>query len=316
MIKNIVLRKSAAHTQSIAISALRALTTTLALAISLAIFTPTQAQAQQAEPFDAARVPSKPLRLEDPRSEEEPASEKPAPNKPAPHELAPGVTDDHTNRRFYFAPKVVTVFPLLLGAGVEASYRNKLALGVSYGITPRAYSKALAEAAAAIANEPSYKKVIEAAFNHNNLIRAYAEYRFRRGDNGFQLGTAYTHLKADGSAPIDDVLEQPTGILYTLLKNLLIAQGKDPNVNMKSDLGLAEIYAGYGFTIVKNLTFAFDLGIAKVISSDIKLSTEAPSYDNSAQGKTQLRQSESDLEKILKDNGLTPTLGLRLGYTF
>ncbi|RYZ68352.1 MAG: hypothetical protein EOP05_16505, partial [Proteobacteria bacterium] len=205
-----------------------------------------QALAQQAEPFDAARLPSKPLRLEQPEEKNQPA------RQDTTTELPPGVTDSHTNRKFYFAPKIITVFPLLLGIGAEASYRNKLALGVSYGFTPKAYSKAIAEAAASLANEPSYKSVIEAAFKHNNLIRGYLEYRFRKGDNGFQIGTAYSHLTASGTAPIDDILEQPTGVLYTLLKNLLLAQGKDPNVNMKSDLGLAEIYAGYSFTIIKN----------------------------------------------------------------
>jgi hypothetical protein len=261
------------------------------------------ASAQQAEWTDAARIPSKPLRLEQPT--------------PAAHEtkLDPGVSDDSSRRTIRFTPQTATVFPLFLGAGAEVSYRGKLALGLNYGLTPKAYSKAIAEAAASIANEPSYRKVIEAAFQHNEMIRAYAEYRFRE-NGGFKIGSAYSQLSASGTAAIDDVLEQPTGILYTILKNLLLSQGKDPNVNMKSDLGIGELYVGYGWNLSRSFTLAFDLGVAKVFSSDIRLSTEAPSYDNSSQGRTQLRQSESDLEKIIRENGITPTLGLRAGYTF
>ncbi len=266
------------------------------------------ASAQQAEPFDAARLPSKPLRLEQPETDL---------NTKKSHHTEPGVVDDFTRRKFHVGLTAQTVFPTFLGGGLEVSYKTKFALGVQAGLVPRAYSNAIAEAAAAFSGETSYRDVVKAAFEKNSLFRLYTEYRFgSQPRRGFRLGAAYSLLDSSGSAPIDTALEASTGRDFTLLKQLLGLQGRDANVHMDANLGLGELYLGYGWRTWRNLFLGLDLGVAKVFTSKIHLKTDAPAYDNSANGRTQLRASESDLESILKKYGITPTVSLRAGYFF
>ncbi len=219
------------------------------------------------------------------------------------------------NENFQFSPKVETYFPVFAGGGVQLRAYDSFEWGLSYGVTPKAYYKVIANAAAHFGDNGSYKEVVEAAFQDNSLWRMNLQYNFS-GKTGWNMGVAGSMLNSNGEAGIDTVLGASTGRNYTTLKNLLIALGRNPNVSMESDLTLAELYAGYTWDLGKSFLGSLTLGVTKVMSADVKVKTGLPNFEASAAGSSLLRSSETDLENIIEENGYSPEIGVKISYDF
>ena len=219
-------------------------------------------------------------------------------------------------KRFVYYPRIKTSLPLFLGAGLGVSVEQQFRLELLYGLTPRPYYEVIGSTAAWLGDNAAYGAVIEAAFQNNSIWHLAAEYSFSKEIGGWSMGMAYLNLQASGRAGIDSVLSAATGLDYTQLANLLIAAGRSSEVNMYSNLHIVEVYGGYSWVISPQITIGWSLGIAKVLGSQLELQTGLPNFEASNLGKNLIAASESELEAILDQYGMTPTLGLQCKYTF
>ncbi len=226
------------------------------------------------------------------------------------------VATSESPRTFRFEPQLATVFPTFIGAGAGVAFREHYELNVLYGVTPQLYHETIAKVAADIAGEPSYEGIVNTAFNNNSVLRSAFQYNFGSVNKGWTSGFAFSLFHADGVAQLKDVAESSNSSGLAALLALLIGAGKDPTVELKSELFIAELNFGYRWPLTKKLSLGANLGVAKVVSAEMQLSTELPNYDSSAQGKKTLRETESDLETVVEKYGITPTLGLGLCYIF
>ncbi|MBY0413135.1 MAG: hypothetical protein K2Q18_03170 [Bdellovibrionales bacterium] len=216
---------------------------------------------------------------------------------------------------YKFSPTAESTFPLFVGGGLKMSAYEKLDIGISYGVTPKPYYQVIGSASAHFGDDPDYKEIIKAAFQDNSQWRAHWQYNFQ-GKTGWNFGTSGAKLESSGKASIDKVLGAINGKDYTQLKNLLTALGKSTDVSMDSDLTIGEIFGGYTWSLGHSFYGQVTLGVAKVLSADVKIKTGLPNYEASANGSALLRSTESDLENIITENGITPTLGLKVSYEF
>lgn len=217
---------------------------------------------------------------------------------------------------FHYFPEVKTIFPIFLGAGVGVSFQEHFELDALYGVTPKPYYETIGSTAASLGGNAVYKNVIESAFQNNSLWRVGIKYNFNETKRGWHMGLAYSKLTASGKAGIDSVLSAATGLDYTQLKNALAAAGKSTLVDMDSVLNIGEIQTGYTWEILTNFTVRATLGVAKVLSSDVKLKTGLANFEATNAGKTLMSNSENELESIIDQYGITPTLGLSFSYVF
>lgn len=227
-------------------------------------------------------------------------------------ETKPGAATD----TFKFYGTLSTTFPVFAGAGFGVIYQDAFDVRISGGVTPEAYYKVIGEAAASSSQKESYKDVVNAAFQNNALAKLDVDYHYDSVRTGWLIGGSFSYLKSKGQAGIDKVLGAATGKDYTALKNLLTAAGKSTEVDMDSSLVISEIHVGYNWNPYNKLVISTTLGVAKVTGADINLQTGLPNFESSQAGSNLMRQSESDLEEIVKDQGISATAALGLVYLF
>ncbi|WP_413570519.1 hypothetical protein ACLWBD_08075 [Bdellovibrio sp. HCB117] len=212
----------------------------------------------------------------------------------------------------HLSPEFVTVFPTFLGAGLNLKVYEYLEFSVAYGNVPVTYYNTIADI---ISNDDTQRRVINAAFKNNRVLRAALQYNIQ-GDVGWHIGMTAAQLNAEGSAGIDEVLYAATGDDYTLLKDLLIALGRDPSVNMDSELMILGLHVGYTWLLGDHLYVKASLGAVKVMGSKISISTGIPEFDSIYPGHAVISAAEGDLEDNVNESGLSPTAGLTLTWQF
>lgn len=214
------------------------------------------------------------------------------------------------------SPKVETIFPLFLGAGAGVTFQRQLQLNLLYGLTPRPYYEVIGSTAASLGDNSAYADVIESAFQNNSIWRVGAKYHFDDLERGWHIGLAYMRLNSKGEADIDTVLTAATGLNYTLLKTALAARGRSTLIDLGAGLNIGEIHGGYTWKLGKSLTLSTELGIAKILTSEIELETGLDDFEETNAGRTLIETSESELESILNKYGITPTIALAISYLF
>lgn len=219
-------------------------------------------------------------------------------------------------KRSLFSVEALTSFPVVVGVGVNYHPSEQLVVGIGAGVTPQPYYSFIGQMAAQYGGNAAYKDVIEAAFQNNSMLNISSQYAFSGNYKKFGIGTVFSYLKSSGNAGIDKVLTASNGKDYTALKNLLVAAGRNPNVDIDSTLMIAEIYASYRFAEVKNFYFEGRFGITKVISADVGFKTGLPNFEATAIGNNLMRSSESETESIITQYGLAPTVGIKTVYLF
>ncbi|WP_373999590.1 hypothetical protein [Bdellovibrio bacteriovorus] len=212
----------------------------------------------------------------------------------------------------HLSPEIITVFPTFVGAGLNLKVYEYLEFSVAYGNVPVLYYNTIADI---ISSDDAQRRVINAAFKNNRVLRAALQYNIQ-GDVGWHIGMTAAQLNAEGSADIDEVLHAATGDDYTLLKDLLIALGRDPSVNMDSELMILGLHAGYTWLLGDHLYVKASMGAVKVMGSKISISTGVPEFDSIYPGHAVISAAEGDLEDNVNESGLSPTLGLTLTWQF
>ena len=170
--------------------------------------------------------------------------------------------------------------------------------------------------AANFSGNAAYKDVVEAAFQNNTLTRVDLSYQFSDHQSGWSAGSAVSRLHASGRAEIDSVLAAGTGNVFTGLINLLIAAGKDTKVDMTTTINIGEIFFAYRWNAPSHLVVKGIFGVAKVLSADVSIKTDMPNFESSNAGKKLISNTESDIEDIIVQYGLSPTVGAQLSYFF
>jgi hypothetical protein len=221
----------------------------------------------------------------------------------------------HAIEGIEFAPKLTTTAPFFMGAGGTILIHDHFQFNVQYGVNPSTYYNQIAKIAAHYGENAKYEGVVNAAFSENKILKIDLQYNFS-GKTGWRTGFSGYILSASGSAGIDEVLGASTGKDYTTLKNLLKALGRSTDVTLESDLKVLELFGGYSWDIGHSIYLESIIGVAKVFTATEHISTGLPNYEASANGSSTLRSTEDDLVSIIKDNGISPTLGVTLSYFF
>lgn len=217
-------------------------------------------------------------------------------------------------------PKTNNIFietrvPTFLGLGGELFYK-KWSVSLAYGLIPKPYSQLIAQMGADIGGDSSYETLINAGLEENKAYKLAFNYQtnwFQRRLN-FSLHNYYVTSKGDGE--IDEILSAVTGRNFTTLKNLLIALGRPTTVDLEGWIYAIELSANYNFWSNNNWSANTSLGIVQIISCDTQIKTGLTNFENSGTGQKLLSDSESDIEDILLDNGISPVAGLSLKYSF
>lgn len=215
-----------------------------------------------------------------------------------------------------FSLRTESTLPLFLGAGFGFSPHEKMDLALYFGLTPEPYYRIIGKTAASMGGNAAYEDVIVAAFQNNSVQKAVARYYFDKKGSGWSLGLSGYLVASSGQAPINTVLTAATGRDYSSLITLLNAAGRPTQVEMKGSLSVFEIHGGYEHEINSSSKIHLFLGLAKVFKSEVQLKTGLTTFESTQVGQNLMRQSESDLEKIIVDNGISPTLGFEYHYNF
>jgi hypothetical protein len=231
-------------------------------------------------------------------------------------------TDIHANDSlnrigsFSVSPKISTSFPVFVGSGVQFGFGQNFAFDVLYGFVPEPYYNTIASVGADIGDEPVYEELINAGFDENAIIKASLLYRLPTASRKWSLGANYYVVDTDGRAEIDEVLSALTGKDYTVLKNLLIAAGRDTKVDLEGKIQILEIQGAYRVLDSPKWSSQITFGIAKVLTAEAEVKTGLKNFEASNAGKQFLKETETELEDIVVENGLTPTIGIDLTYHF
>lgn len=214
-----------------------------------------------------------------------------------------------------FYGKAETTFPLFVGAGLGLSIFNHYDLNLMLGLTPEPYYKVIGEAAANFGGTSAYKDVVVAAFQNNMMVRTQGNYFFESPRAGWLLGGAFSYLSSKGKAGVDRVLTAATGKDFSNLKNALLVAGKSTEVDIDAKIMILDARAGYGWDLGHDLTVKTTLGVAKVISSEVALKSGL-AFESTTYGNSLMRTAESDIQSIINDNGMTPTINVDISYLF
>ena len=226
------------------------------------------------------------------------------------------IASAQTETTIRFAPQVMTVFPTFLGVGAAVVINDHFEPSVAFGLMPQPYYQVIGDVAASLADNSAYKDVVEAAFQNNLIWRIGLQYNFIKPEEGWWIGFANSLVNSSGVADINQVLQAGTGKDYTQLKNLLTAAGRSTQVDIEGFLLIAELRAGYSWSLAPQCVLKASGGLAKIFSADIKLETGLPNFEASAAGNSLMRSSEQELEDIVIQYGVSPILGLDLAYYF
>ena len=210
-------------------------------------------------------------------------------------------------------------FPSMVGAEVGFNLAEQWQISIGAGIVPEVFYNFIAEVASQYAGNSAYKNVVNAAFQNNYLIQAKAAYHFKNDSarhSVWSMGFGVSALQSSGTAGIDEVLSAANGGDYTNLKNLLIVIGRSPNVDMNSSLILAEINASYLLHKLEFGNIELTAGLAKVVNADVQLKSGLTNFESTQVGNSLMRQSESDIEAIVTNNGIIPSVGVQFTYAF
>lgn len=216
----------------------------------------------------------------------------------------------------WFSLTAETLFPLYVGVGPQVFLAPQWEASLLFGLTPKPYYQTIGTMAANLSGNAAYKDVLEAAFQNNSLTRLDLTYQFADHQNGWAMGSALSRLHATGRAEIDSVLAAGTGNVYTGLINLLIAAGKDTKVDMDTTINIGEVFLTYRWKSPSRFIFTGIFGIAKVMSAEVSIKTGLPNFESSNSGKKLIDGTESDIEDIIVQYGLSPTVGAQMSYSF
>lgn len=222
----------------------------------------------------------------------------------------------HQNSPVEIYGKAETIFPLFVGAGVGLNIVDSFDFSVMYGLTPEPYYQVIGEAAAQRGGNAAYKDVIQSSFKNNSVVRAEGDYFFESARKGWLAGGGFSYLSANGTAGIDRVLTAATGKDYSTLRQALILAGKNPEVDIDTKMIILDVRGGYSWDITQDFIVKASVGVAKVVWSEINLKSGLAGFEQTAYGNNTMRTAESDLQSIINENGVSPTLGLELNYIF
>ncbi len=213
------------------------------------------------------------------------------------------------------------------GLGLETSFPTQASFGVSMrstsgvivfaglGILPPSYSQAIGTFTANSSGNGGYQKLVEDALEKNWLLHLKSQYHFSSKKRWY-IGTSLIYLESQGSSSLTNTLAVATGRDYTILQNLLNLANKEDNITLEGEMFIGEIYGGYRIPLGSNFHFFASFGFSFVLQVDTEMTTELPNFDSSNVGSSLLNDSESDLEAVVLEYGLAPSLSFGVQYWF
>ncbi len=215
-----------------------------------------------------------------------------------------------------FKPFVETQAPFYAGLGGAVVWRNQLDLRLGVGTMPQPYAAIIGETAAYYGENPAYSEAIQDSFENNWALRGQVEYGFSQHPSRWFLAFGATRIQTQGRSDIPTVVQAVTGEDFSNLINLLRLAGRSTDVNIEGHVVLVDLSLGRYFAFDEQWALKINVGVAKVVDAETEMSTELPAFDSSPGGQNLINATESDLEQVLLDYGVSPTLGLSLNYQF
>ncbi len=228
----------------------------------------------------------------------------------------PPVVEKQWSPPWTFKPFLETQAPFYAGLGGAVVWRNQLDLRLGIGTVPQPYSAIIGETAAYYGDNPAYSEAIQDAFENNWALRGQVEYGFSQHPSRWFLAFGATRIQTEGRSDIPTVVQAVTGEDFSNLINLLRLAGRSTDVNIDGHVVILDLSLGRYIPLNDQWAFKINVGVAKVVDAETEMSTELPAFDSSPGGQNLINATESDLEQILLDYGVSPTLGLSLNYQF
>jgi hypothetical protein len=207
-----------------------------------------------------------------------------------------------------------TDFPLMIDGGAGIRFSENWSFDISYGTMPKGYARTIGGAIDHFSGTNGYDDLLANGTTSNHLWRFAASYHFT-GRRGWSARLRFFTLSSNGTEGITDV-ETLTGTTFPVLKAILAAQGRSITFASEFSLSAFELGGGYTWGITPHLFFESSFGVAKVISSDVRLSSSAPNFDASQAGKNAYSDAQVSLKDALSKYGYSPILGLNFIYEF
>ena len=207
----------------------------------------------------------------------------------------------------------VSDMPIHSSLAYEYHFDSGVYLSTGVGFVPEAYYRTIGSVASKQGGNDNYADYMNAAFKENSLFRINLGYRFGE-QKRWAFSSGLSWITTEGEASLIDVVQLVTGRDFTGIRNLLLLAGKTDTAKLRGGMTLGHIDGMYWIPINRRLHLSLHFGLSFVLQSFAQLSTELEALDNSALGEALLSATESDLEGIVQEYGVSPTLGLRVSF--
>lgn len=221
------------------------------------------------------------------------------------------INDERSERSYrstVFALEAGTQAPVWAGLGGRVIFQRHFAIDAGIGFMPSPYASMIGQTAAYYGRSNVYRLLIENGFQSSRVIQLGARYQVD-GEYGWHIGANSYFVHSEGSISLAQVL-QSQGFDPSMLGGSYLA------LFSNADLILMAANLGYTFKIGKNWGLDASLGIAKILSTSVRLYSSVPQFDQTSAGQMVLATASSQVQQILSTYGVTPLLGVNLQYVF
>jgi hypothetical protein len=221
---------------------------------------------------------------------------------------------ESTRRSFHW--DVASRNLIFFGTGIEggATWNSKLRASLGLYASPGFFASGFGSFSAKLAGKTEYKSIFSSVLSGQVVPMVGATYHLDR-DEGFWIGASLGYSSASGEVTLGD-LEASTGRSYTILKTALTRAGKPQEVTVSSSVIWAEVSGGYLWKIAPRWNVLAGAGVVKSIGASSTFSTQAAGFDVTPGGAALLESGQTDMDRILGQFGLSPTIALAVRYSF
>ncbi|MFL5813914.1 MAG: hypothetical protein ACJ763_10090 [Bdellovibrionia bacterium] len=222
-----------------------------------------------------------------------------------------GTADASSN--FVLQPQVRTDFPIWVGAGADITLFQHLSFFGGYGYMPRPYSKVVGKLVNSFVNDSMYGDLTRQVLSSNRVFHGELSFKFADADEGWRFGIGAYRVRTGGESNVIDLVEGATHLDLSSLKNLLAQTGNTMSLRANLDLWMFDIHGGYTWKLSDHWSILSGLGVAKVASTKMRLSSSSSDVDSVEAIQSLYSAAESQVRSTLRQYGYVPfvTLGVQ-----
>lgn len=178
------------------------------------------------------------------------------------------------------------------------------------GAMPGAYVDGLDHLMSQNGSSARERDLATSAIRDNRSFLIGAEYHLTGQSTGWKVGFAAQRLTAKGSADARQFANDEDQAMANTAGSVLNTFGYDTTIDSDVTMNFGHVYAGYGWSLGEHWTIDAQVGASHIDSSSAKLSTRVAAFNDSSIGRKFLSDKEADLERTLRSDVWSPSLGI------